>query len=139
VRTLVVLMSHLSYLILNELTLFYFDLSASKTSQTGKIRSWTAQVAKANKKSKEPVPPSTATGTSATASAIRTNRTTTSSSAVVSQAAPTTKKKAKHEREAVNSAVSAFLDEDESAERDAAHNSPIKGKKRLTTKVHFNS
>jgi hypothetical protein len=128
-------MSHLSYLILNELTLFYFDLSASKTSQTGKIQSWTAQVAKANKKSKEPGPPSTATGTGTTASAFRT---TASSSAVVSQAAPT-KKKAKHEREAVISAVSAFLDEDESAERDAAHNSPIKGKKRLTTKVHFNS
>jgi hypothetical protein len=28
-----------------------------------------------------------------------------------------------------------LIDEDESAERDAALNSPIKGKKRLTTKV----
>jgi hypothetical protein len=123
-------MPHLSYLILNELTLFYFDLSASKTSRTGKIQSWTAQVAKANKKSKVP-----ASGTATSATAIRT---TASSSAVVAQAAPTTKKKAKLEPEPDNSA-SAFLDEDESAEREAALASPIKGRKRLTTKVGCNS
>ena len=120
-----------SYLILNELTLFYFDLSAPKTSRTGKVQSWTAQVAKANKKSKVPVP-STTTSTTL----VRSDRITTSSSAVVSQSVSTTKKKAKRELEAENISFSAFsLDEDESAERDAALNSPIKGKKRLTTKV----
>ena len=129
-------MPHLSYLILNELTLFYFNLSVSKTSQIGKIQSWTAQVAKANRKSKVPDPTAT-TATSTTA--VCTDRTTTSSSAVVAQAAPTTKRKAKLEPGAVNSAVSAFIDEDESAEREAAITSPIKGKKRLTTKVHCNS
>ena len=121
-----------SYLILNELTLFYFDLSAPKTSRTGKVQSWTAQVAKANKKSKVS-DPSTTTSTTL----VRSDRTTTSSSAVVSQSASTTKKKTKVEPEADNSSFSAFsLDEDESAERDAALNSPIKGNKRLTTKVH---
>jgi hypothetical protein len=135
VRPLVVLMSHLSYLILNELTLFYVDLSASKTSQTGKIQNWTAQVAKANKKLK--VAPSTATSTTA----IATNRTTTSSRAIVAQTAPTTKKvETEPETEpGLNLAVSAFLDDDESVERDAALTSPIKGKKRLSNKVRFNS
>ena len=119
-------MSHLSYLILNELTLFYFNLSATKTSQTGKIQNWTDQVAKANKKSK--VAPSTATSvTSATVV-----RTTASSSVAI---APTTKKKAKINPGAVNLGVSAILDEDESVERHAALTSPIKGKKRLTAKV----
>jgi hypothetical protein len=121
---------HLSYLILNELTLFYSDLSAPKTSRTEKVQNWTAQVAKANKKSK--VVPDAGTATATTTTAVHTNRTTTSSSAVVVHAGLTTKKKAKLEPEAGNSA---FLDEDESAERDAALTSPIKGKKRLTTKV----
>lgn len=134
-RAFVVFMPHLSYLILNESTLFYLDLSASKTNQTGKIQSWTAQVAKANKKSTGASGPRTATSSTY----IRTDRTTASSSAVVTQAAPTTKKKDKLEHEAVKSAVSAFLDEDESAERDAARTSPIKGKKRLTSKVCCNS
>jgi hypothetical protein len=124
-------MPHLNYLILNESTLFYFDLSASKTRQTGIIQDWTAQVAKANKNLKSKV---SAPGTATSSTVVRT---TTSSSVVVSQAAATaltTKKKAKLEPKAV-SKVSAFLDEDESAERDAALTSPIKGKKRLTSKV----
>ena len=83
------------------------------------------------KKSKVPVP-STTTSTTL----IRSDRITTSSSTVVSQSVSTTKKKAKREPEAENISFSAFsLDEDESAKRDAALNSPIKGKKRLTTKV----
>jgi hypothetical protein len=125
---------HLSYLILNDLTLFYFDLSAPETSRTEKIQTWTDQVAKANKKSKVPD-----RGTATSTTVIRTDRTTTSSSAVVAHAGLTIKKKAKLEPEAGNVAVSAFLDEDESAERDAALTSPIKGKKRLTTKVRCNS
>ena len=76
---IVVLIPHLSYLILNELTLFYFDLSAPKTSQTVKVQSWTAQVAKANKKSNTPQA-STATSTTV----IHMDCTTTSSSTVVS-------------------------------------------------------
>ena len=129
--TLLSLMSHLSYLILNESTLFYFDLSASKTSETGKIELWTDQVHKANKKFNI-LNPKTATSTTAI-------RTTTSSRAVVAQAAPTIKKKAEVKPEADNSAFASFLDEDENAERDAALNSPIKGGKRLTTKVRYNS
>jgi hypothetical protein len=140
-RAFVVLMPDLSYLILNESTLFYFDLShsasASNISKTGKIETWTDQVAKANKKSKVRYP--TATGSSTTA--VRTDRNTTSSHAIVTLAVPTTKKKAEPKLEAVNSSVSVFLDEpeDESAEREAALTSPIKGKKRLTTKVRCNS
>lgn len=135
-RAIVVLMPHLSYLILNELTLFYSYLSAPKTSQTGKIQTWTDQVAKANKKLKAPAP-----GTATSRTVIRTDRTTTSSSTVVSQvaSAPTTKKKTKIDTEAVNLAFSTFLDEDENAKRDAALTSPIKGKKRLTTKVCCNT
>ena len=128
-RAIVVFMSHVSYLILNESTLFYFDLSTPKTSNRGKIQTWTDQVASANKRFKVPAPD---TATSSTA--IRTDRTTSTSSAVVAHAAPTSKKNAKLEQGGVKS-FSAFLDEDESAERDAALTSPIKGKKRLTTKV----
>jgi hypothetical protein len=134
VRAIVVSMPYHSYLILNESTLFYFDLSTPKTSQAGKVIDWTADVAKANKGLKSKVPdPSTATSTTF----IPTDRTTTSSSAVVSQGAFTTKKKKpKLEPKAENMTFSTLLiDEDESAERDAALNSPIKGKKRLTTKV----
>jgi hypothetical protein len=136
VRAFVVLMPHLnrSYLILNELTLFYFDLSAPKTSKIGKIQTWTDQVAQANlnKKSNLKVAPSTATSSTV----VRTDRTTASSTAVVAQRGLTTKKKAKHEPEADNVvAVATFLDEDESVERDAALASPIKGKNRLTSKV----
>ena len=122
----------MSHLVLNELTLFYFDLSASKTSQTqaGKIQTWTDQVAKANNKSKV-----SALSTATSSTAIRT---TASSSAVVSQAASTTQKKAKLDSGAVKVSISAFLDEDESPERDAAITSPIKGKKRLTSRVRFN-
>jgi hypothetical protein len=128
-------MSHLSsYLILNELTLFYFDLSAPKTSRAEKIQSWTAQVAKANKNSKVPN-----LGTATSTTAIHTDRTTTSSSAIVAYTGLTTKKKAKLEPEAVSNSAAVFLDEDESAERDAALTSPIKGKKRLTMKVRRNS
>jgi hypothetical protein len=127
-------MSHLSYLILNQLTLFHFDLSAPKTNHTGKIQTWTDQVAKANKKFKIPKP-----GTATSSTAIRTDRTTASTNVSVARAAPPTKKKAKLEPEAVYSRGSAFIDEDESAERDAALNSPIKGKKRLTSKVRCNS
>jgi hypothetical protein len=119
------------FLILNESTLFYLNLSTTKTSKTGKVRNWTAQVAKANKDDKSKAPRSTVTSTTLV------HRTTTSSSAVVS--APTTKplkKKAKLERKAVpDSPGSAFLDEDESAERDAALSSPLKGNQRLTSKV----
>jgi hypothetical protein len=121
----------MSHLILNETTLFYLDLSGPKTSKAGKIQNWTAQVAKANAKPKVSRP-STVTSTTAV-SAIRT---TTSSSAVI--AVPTTKplkKKAKLDPEETNSATPAFLDEDESAERDAALSSPIKGNQRLTSKV----
>ena len=126
-------MPYHSYLILNESTLFYFDLSTPKTSQAGKVIDWTADVTKANKGLKSKVPDlSTATSTTF----VRTDRTTTSSNAVVSQGAFTTKKKAKLEPKAENLTFSTLLiDEDESAERDAALNSPIKGKKRLTTKV----
>ena len=123
------------YLILNESTLFYLNLSATKTNEVGKIHTWTAQVAKANQKTKSEVQRS-GIATSTTAVSIRT---TTSSSAVVT--APTfkpSKKKAKLEPEAVNLTVSAFLEEDESAERDAALSSPIKGKQRLTSKVRRN-
>jgi hypothetical protein len=127
------------YLILNESTLFYLNLSATKTSKAGKIQNWIAQVAKANENDKSKVPrPSTVTS-STVVSAIRT---TTSSSAVIT--APTAKplkKKVKLKPKAVtNSAVSTFLDEDEdeSAERDAARSSPIKGKQRLTSKVCCN-
>ena len=130
---IVVLIPHLSYLILNELTLFYFDLSAPKTSQTVKVQSWTAQVAKANKKSNTPQA-STATSTTV----IHMDCTTTSSSTVVSQTA-TTKKKAKTKPEIVNLCFSEILDDDKSAERKVALTSPFKGKKRLTTKVPYNS
>ena len=132
-------MPHLSYLILNESTLFYLDLSASKTNEVGKIHDWTAQVAEANlpvnKNSKAPV----GTGTATSTTAFRVERTTTSSSAVVTQAVPT-KKKAKSKPVTVDLAVSAFLDdEDETAERDAARTSPIKGRQRLTSKVRHYS
>lgn len=128
-------MSHLSYLVLNEITLFYSSLSTTKTSQTGKIQNWTAQVAKANKKSKVPAP---SQGTAPSTTVVRT---TTTSSAVVSQTAPTSKKKAKPESQAgaVKLGYSEFLDEDESVERNAALTSPIKGRKRLTTKVCYSS
>ena len=109
-------MSHLSYLILNELTLFYFNLSATKTSQTGKIQNWTDQVAKANKKSK------VALSTATSVTSVTVVRTTASSSVAI---APTTKKKAKIDPGAVNLGISAILDEDESVERHAALTSPI--------------
>ena len=131
---IVVLMPHLSYLILNELTLFYFDISAPKTSQTVKVQSWTAQVAKANKKSNTPQ-----AGTATSTTVIHTDCTTTSSSTVFSQTAPTTKKKAETKPEIVNLGFSEILDDNESAERKAALTSPFKGKKRLTTKVCYNS
>ena len=131
-------MTQIPYLILNESTLFYVNLSATKTSAVGKIQSWTAQVAKANKSESKVPYPSTGTQASSTTAV---HRTTTSSNAVVTQAVLITKplkKKAKLEPKAVtNSAASAFLDEpeDESAEREAALSSPIKGNRRLTSKV----
>ena len=63
----------------------------------------------------------------------------TSSSTVVSQTAPTTKQKAETEPEIVKLGFSEILDDDESAERKVALTSPFKGKKRLTTKVCYNS
>ena len=129
------LMSHLfdDYLILNELTLFYFNFSATaETNEVEKIENWTAHVEKANKNKKTNVKkgPSFRTATSTTAI-----RTTTTSAAVVT--APTAKplKKVKLGPKADGPTVSAFLEEDESAERDAAISSPIKGKKRLSSKV----
>jgi hypothetical protein len=146
VRLLFITTMPVPYLILNESTLFYLNLSATKTSKTGKVENWTVEVAKATKDDKPKVSrPSAVTGTSTTVvSAIR--RTTTSSSAVVTvPTVPTTtkplKKKAKLEPKAVtvtNSAVATFLDEDESVERDAALSSPIKGNQRLTSKVRCN-
>lgn len=126
-----------TYLILNESTLFYVNLSATKTSGVGKIQNWTAQVTKANK-SKVPHPGTAVTSSSTTAIC----RTTTSSSAVITQSVPITKPlkkslRAKHEpKEVTNSA--AFLDEpeNESGEREAALSSPIKGNQRLSSKVH---
>ena len=82
------------YLILNESTLFYLNLSTTKTSKAGKIQTWTAQVANANKNKKSKVShPSIVTGTSTTiVSAVSgPGCTTTSSSTVVAQADPTTK------------------------------------------------
>jgi hypothetical protein len=137
VRFLFIAMTQMPYLILNESTLFYVNLSATKTSEVGKIQNWTAQVAKANK-SKVPHPGTvTQAFTSSSTTAVR--RTTTSSSAVVTQAVPITKplkKRTKFEPKAVTN-LAAFLDEpeDESAEREAALSSPIKGNQRLTSKV----
>lgn len=132
-------MSYLTYLILNESTLFYLDLSASKASQAGKVHNWTSEVAKANKNSKVPGPGTATSTTVISSSRTGRNRTTALSSAVVTvtQAAPT-QKRAKLEPVAAAS-VSAFLDdEDETAERHAALTSPIKGKQRLTSKVRLN-
>lgn len=127
------------YLILNESTLFYLNLSATKTSEVGKIQNWTAQVAKANKFNSKVPHPSTGTQAVTSSSTTAVRRTTTSSSAVVTRAVPITKplkKKAKLEPKAVTNSA-AFLDEpeDESAEREAALSSPIKGNQRLTSKV----
>lgn len=136
-RAFVVLMSHLfdNYLILNESTFFYFYLSATQTNEVGKIQKWTAQVEKAratkNEKSTEAAKVTVSGPCSVTSTTVV--HTTTSSSAVT--AAPTTRPLKKAKLGPDNSAVSAFLEEDESAERDAALTSPIKGKQRLSSKV----
>jgi hypothetical protein len=129
-RAFFFLMSHLfdDYLILNELTLFYFNLSATETNEVGKIQNWTARVEKANKNKKINVP-GLRTATSTTAI-----RTTTSSAAVVTASAPTTKNTKLGPAGARPSAVF-VLEEDESAERGAAITSPVKGNKRLSSKV----
>jgi hypothetical protein len=115
------------HLILNGTTLFYLNLSAIKVSNVGKINSWMAQVAQANETAMSKVP----LGTASSTTAVSVICTTMSSSAVVK---PSTtrplKTKAKTEHVEAHSATSTFLEEDESAERDVALSSLIKGKQR---------
>lgn len=131
-----------SLLILDETTLFFYNLACSrkqpKQHAVTAIRNWSDDVAKSAPLSQR-----------TTTSVASTKRTTSSSSAVIAKKSgpPPTKKtesgmlkprdvgKTEYEPEEEDAGYGGFAGEDESAEREAAMSSPIKGNKWLTSKV----
>lgn len=133
-----------SLLALDETTLFFYNIICSRTQPkqhaASNIRSWSDDVAKSAPLSQR-----------TTTSVASTKRTTNSSSAVITKknGPPVTKKTVggnvkprdvgnagyEMEIEEEDAGFGGFAGEDESAEHEAAMSSPIKGNKRLSSKV----
>jgi hypothetical protein len=127
-------------LILDDTTLFFYSLRLSATNnlkKVGLIRDWATEVtgpnAKTTSKAKSKAPSSVVSASTLTAvstSATTKSRTTSSGGVGLSGASrpPSTVPEGFNE-------IGGLFDEDESAEREAAMSSPIKGNKRVTSAV----
>jgi uncharacterized membrane protein len=147
-------------LILNHTTLFYYNISSTKTSKTkyGPVEDWLqdttqvinkqlsnrdlsniifGQVAEAGLRADEPKHSSShpLRRTASSTIAVTANRTTSSSNAVVISS----KSKISNQGSKLQDAgpSQGFLEEDEDEERNAALSSPIKGGKRLSSAVRY--
>jgi len=126
------------YFLLDDITLFYHDLSSSfiqTSKQSAAVKNWRSLVANQAAKSRcDGLGSLAETARTATSVTVQSKgRTTASSSAALIKTGKsddmTTKRRA-------TPALRGFNDEDETEEREHALSSPIKGNKRLNSAVH---